>query len=113
MKNQNGDSGSSSSLSMRSNDSNEKAADRTNNLLRKMVYKTNSRGKSAMVRKQPPLLTTSTRSTNFHENFKDLNPEYAAARRERVLRCAKNYLRRIGDWLKLQYKRKYREIFNA
>ena len=78
------------------------------------MYKSvNSRGKSAMVRQQRPLLTMSTRSTNFHANYKDLNPEYAAARRERVLRCAKNYLRRIGDWLKLQVKIKYREISNA
>lgn len=91
-------------LSRRSTESNEKVTDAHDEPLPMIMVKHNSRGKSAVVRR--------SNATNFHENFKDLNPEYALARRERVLRCAKNYLKRIGEWLKAQVKAKMREIFN-
>lgn len=65
IQNKHGDSGSSSSLSsLRSSLSNEKAADvpynrshlRQLNLEPPVMFKTNSRGKSAMIRQQPTLL---------------------------------------------------------
>ena len=50
--------------------------------------------------------------SDLHENFKDLNPIYFKLRKQRVMACAKRYLRRIGEVLLERVKEEKRRILN-
>ena len=51
-------------------------------------------------------------SINFHDGFRDLNPQYHSMRRQRVLKVANNWLEKIKESLKARVAEEALKNFN-